>query len=222
MTSTHRPLSLAIGGLVALAVAMGIGRFVYTPILPFMVESIPLTAAQAGLIASANFVGYLAGALLAATPWIAGSRRTGCSEGSPGAPSRRSLTAARPRCRFSPPFVSSAEPRAPSSWSSRRRRHPGAAGGGRRGAALLGAFRRSRRRHRILGSRRRPVAALRLRVADAMGDDRPRLAPLRSRWSRGWCRRTRSPAQRRAPAPMSPTGRSPRSSSPTVFSGSAM
>jgi predicted MFS family arabinose efflux permease len=43
--------------------AMGIGRFVYTPVLPFMAEAIPLTASQAGNIASANFLGYLVGAL---------------------------------------------------------------------------------------------------------------------------------------------------------------
>jgi predicted MFS family arabinose efflux permease len=69
------PLALAIGGLVALASAVGIGRFVYTPILPLMVEDIGMTHGTAGLLASANFAGYLVGALLAASPILPGSRR---------------------------------------------------------------------------------------------------------------------------------------------------
>jgi len=66
---------VAVGGLVALAAAMGVGRFVYTPILPFMAEGVPLTQAEAGVIASANFLGYLVGALAAALGTLPGGRR---------------------------------------------------------------------------------------------------------------------------------------------------
>ena len=65
----------AVGGMLALASSIGIGRFVYTPILPAMAEALSLSKTEAGLIASANFVGYLAGALLAALPWLPGGRR---------------------------------------------------------------------------------------------------------------------------------------------------
>ncbi|MGE5567282.1 MAG: YbfB/YjiJ family MFS transporter [Parcubacteria group bacterium] len=67
------PRRLALAGLVSLAVANGIGRFVFTPILPPMMEALGLSAGQAGLIASANYAGYLAGALLGATAWLRGS-----------------------------------------------------------------------------------------------------------------------------------------------------
>jgi len=68
-------IGTALGGLIALAAALGIGRFVYTPILPPMIEALHLSKSEAGLIASVNFVGYLLGALLAAMPGLVGSRR---------------------------------------------------------------------------------------------------------------------------------------------------
>ena len=73
--AAERPFRVALGGGLALAAAMGIGRFIYTPILPFMAEALDLTKTEAGLIASANFLGYLIGALAAAGSYLHGDPR---------------------------------------------------------------------------------------------------------------------------------------------------
>ncbi|HEX2530304.1 MAG TPA: YbfB/YjiJ family MFS transporter, partial [Burkholderiaceae bacterium] len=63
--SSSSPVVKALAGLAALAIAMGIGRFAFTPILPMMLQDAGLTIADGGLLASANYLGYLLGALSA-------------------------------------------------------------------------------------------------------------------------------------------------------------
>lgn len=54
---------VAIAGMVALSVAMGIGRFAFTPILPMMLHDGSLTLAQGSWLATGNYLGYFVGAL---------------------------------------------------------------------------------------------------------------------------------------------------------------
>ena len=62
MNTTTRVL---VGGMLACAVALGLGRFAFTPILPVMQAEWGLTTAGAGILAASNNLGYLIGALWA-------------------------------------------------------------------------------------------------------------------------------------------------------------
>jgi predicted MFS family arabinose efflux permease len=59
------PFLFLMGGIFSLMIAMGIGRFAYTPILPLMQEALTFTDAVAGYLASSNYAGYFVGAILA-------------------------------------------------------------------------------------------------------------------------------------------------------------
>lgn len=58
------PVLVAVAGALILVTVMGIGRFAYTPLLPRLRDALGLGIAAAGDIATANFVGYLLGALV--------------------------------------------------------------------------------------------------------------------------------------------------------------
>lgn len=55
---------LLASGFLTLSVAMGVGRFFYTPLLPLMQRAEGFDLDVGGVIASANFAGYLVGSLL--------------------------------------------------------------------------------------------------------------------------------------------------------------
>ena len=57
--------ALLLAGALTLAVAMGIGRFAFTPLLPLMMRDGQLDAAGGAELAAANYLGYLVGALSA-------------------------------------------------------------------------------------------------------------------------------------------------------------
>ena len=63
--------TIALAGATALAVAMGIGRFAFTPLLPLMLAEGLVDLPAASWLASANYLGYLAGALACTfQPWL--------------------------------------------------------------------------------------------------------------------------------------------------------
>lgn len=51
-------------GMLSLFIVMAIGRFSYTPVLPFMQKATHLSNQDAGLLATINYLGYLIGAMI--------------------------------------------------------------------------------------------------------------------------------------------------------------
>jgi len=65
-SDSAQALRLVAAGLISLAVAMGIGRFAFTPLLPLMLRDGQLDPASGAQWAMANYIGYLIGALTSA------------------------------------------------------------------------------------------------------------------------------------------------------------
>lgn len=61
VNKTYKQLLL---GMLSLFIVMTIGRFSYTPILPFMQKATNLSNQDAGLLATINYLGYLLGAMI--------------------------------------------------------------------------------------------------------------------------------------------------------------
>lgn len=64
--SSCTALLVCVAALLSLAIAMGIGRFAFTPLFPLMVREGLLNHEAGVLLAASNYLGYLVGALLAA------------------------------------------------------------------------------------------------------------------------------------------------------------
>lgn len=70
MTKKHtetNPLKVMTAGFFSLVLTLGVARFSYTPLLPVMLDETFLTNAAGGWLATINYIGYMSGALIAAS-----------------------------------------------------------------------------------------------------------------------------------------------------------
>lgn len=65
-TESH-PAKVMIAGLFSLVLTMGVARFAYTPLLPVMLDETFLNDATGGWLATINYMGYMTGAIIAAS-----------------------------------------------------------------------------------------------------------------------------------------------------------
>ena len=72
--SIARPSLTPVRGALGLSVAMGMGRFFYTPALPLMVAALHWGSAPGAWIATLNYVGYFIGTLVIAQGWVEPNR----------------------------------------------------------------------------------------------------------------------------------------------------
>lgn len=72
--SIARPSLTPVRGALGLSVAMGMGRFFYTPALPLMVAALHWGSAPGAWIATLNYVGYFVGTLVIAQGWVEPNR----------------------------------------------------------------------------------------------------------------------------------------------------
>jgi len=55
--------SILLAGILSVVIALGVARFVFTSLLPTMLDDF-LTVSFAGVLAAVNFAGYLSGSVL--------------------------------------------------------------------------------------------------------------------------------------------------------------
>ena len=63
MFSSNDNHKFILAGICSTLIAIGLGRFIYTPILPDMQDSLSLSSTTMGVLSSSNYLGYLVGSI---------------------------------------------------------------------------------------------------------------------------------------------------------------